>query len=337
MKRIYLPLILLLFIKCSLINAQKEKFDFTVAFGSCNNQIRTNNLWDDIVQVQPDVWIWGGDNIYSDTYDMSVLRSNYNLQLGIDGYKKLRSMTPIMGTWDDHDYGKNDGGVEYKMKRESQQLFLDFLGVAKNNARRKQEGVYTFKDFHTKKGSVRVIVLDTRYFRTGLTKASGKKRYRPNKPGEGTILGATQWKWLRQTLEDSKANFNIVVSSIQVLSGEHGFETWANFPAERDMLFHLIANSGARGVIVLSGDRHISEFSKKESIMLPYPLIDFTSSGLTHAYKNFSGEPNSFRVGEVVHTESFGVLRFNFGTNTINMQMIGDNNEVLNSLSQTFK
>ena len=33
---------------------------------------------------------------------------------------------------------------------------------------------------------------------------------------------------------DSKADFHIIMSSIQVWSNEHGFETWGNFPHEVD-------------------------------------------------------------------------------------------------------
>jgi alkaline phosphatase D len=88
--------------------------------------------------------------------------------------------------------------------------------------------------------------------------------------------------------------------------------------------------------MVISGDRHISEISKTEK-GLAYPLIDFTSSGLTHAYRKFTGEPNPFRVGEVVSTESFGAIRFNFKTNTALFQMLGDNGIVLGELRQRYE
>ncbi|NER18549.1 alkaline phosphatase D family protein [Spongiivirga citrea] len=336
MKRLLLILILIFSGGIQSGCSQEKETDFVIAFGSCNDQKRPNELWKDIIATQPDLWIWGGDNIYSDTDDPVKMKSDYDSQLLNEDYRKLVNTIPVMGTWDDHDYGKNDAGVEYVMKKESQQLFLDFLGVSKDDSIRKQEGIYTYKDFDTAKGSIRVIVLDTRYFRTTLTKGTGGKRYQPNKPGDGTILGKTQWKWLREALDSSKADFNIIVSSIQVLSGEHGFEKWANFPAERDLLFDTIANSGAKGVVILSGDRHISEFSRRESTLLPYPLIDFTSSGLTHAYRGFKGEPNEFRVGEVVFTESFGVLRFNFDEKKVMMEMRAKGNVVLDELSQKY-
>ena len=69
---------------------------------------------------------------------------------------------------------------------------------------------------------------------------------------------------------------------------------------------------------------------------LKYPLIDFTSSGLTHAYSKFSGEPNPFRVGEVVSTESFGILEFDFKKHEVVFKMLGDGGTVLGELRQSY-
>ena len=126
------------------------------------------------------------------------------------------------------------------------------------------------------------------------------------------------------------------MSSIQVLSGEHGFETWGNFPLEVKKLESLIAQSGAKGVVLLSGDRHISEFSKTDIAGLSYPLIDFTSSGLTHSYSSFSGEPNQHRVGEVVSDKSYGIINLYIQDKAADFKMMGDNGEVLQELKQRY-
>ena len=97
-----------------------------------------------------------------------------------------------MGTWDDHDYGKNDAGVEWVIKEESQEIFLDFLGVSGDSPRREQEGVY--HSFFTGPSGKRmqVILLDTRYFRSPLAevprkeRVRGKGKYRPDDDPENT-------------------------------------------------------------------------------------------------------------------------------------------------------
>lgn len=310
--------------------------DFTIAFGSCNKQTEDNIFWNDVLTLKPDVWVWGGDNIYADTNDMKKMKQDYELQKQQKGYANIEKNIEILATWDDHDYGKNDAGYEYEKKKESQQLFLDFLNVDKNSPRRTQEGIYHAKEFKTEKGTVKIIVLDTRYFRTELTKGKNGKRYQPNPYNKGTILGKTQWRWLKNELTNSKANFNVIVSSIQVLASEHGFEKWANFPHETIKLLQLIKNSKANNVILLSGDRHISEFSKTMIENVNYPIIDFTSSGLTHSYTKFKGEPNIFRDGNVISTKSFGVLKFNFTHKKVTFQMRGANNVILQEITEVY-
>jgi alkaline phosphatase D len=319
-----LALIIIVF---SCFSCHQKNEEFIISFGSCNKQYVENVLWSEISKNSPKVWIWGGDNVYSDTDSMPKLRADYKMQWKQKGYKEFINSVDVLATWDDHDYGLNDGGVEFYKKKESQKEFLDFLKVPTDDKRRKQEGVYTSKEYNTKQGSIKVIVLDTRYFRTGLTKATDStKRYQPNTYGKGTVLGAQQWNWLTDELNNSKADFNVIVSSIQFLSYKHGYESWGTFPHEVDKLKNLIKGSKAKGVLLISGDRHISEFSSTKIEGLSFPLVDFTSSGLTHSYTGFTGEENPDRIGKVVPELSFGILKFDFKSKKITMQMRGKDN-----------
>lgn len=341
MKNIFALLVLISFTACkspqSLPTSTTENTPLTIVFGSCNNQKKDNLLWKEIVKHQPKVWIWGGDNTYSDTDNMDSLRHDYQVVTQNLDYQNLQKTTKIMGTWDDHDYGLNDGGLEFSAKKESQQVHLDFMGVSKSDKRRKQEGVYNAETIKTKQGSVRIIVLDTRYFRSNLTKnPTLKKRFVPNKYGEGTMLGEAQWAWLDKELTTSTADFNVVVSSVQLLSNQHGFETWGNMPHEVDKFKALVRSSRAKNVVVLSGDRHISEFSKTAIEGVNYPLIDFTNSGLTHAYTAYNFEANPFRVGEVVPKISYGLLEIDFKMKAITMQIRGINDDLLGEYKQMY-
>lgn len=310
--------------------------DFVIAFGSCNKQDLPQSLWNPILENNPDVFIWGGDNIYADTEDMEELEADYRTQLANDGYRKLLAGTEVLATWDDHDYGKNDAGANWKYKEESQQKFLDFLNVPENNERREREGVYHNKVYKMGDKSINIILMDTRYFRSPLIHSNVPgQRYEPIL--EGTILGEQQWEWLEQELSNSSATFNILVSSIQFLAAEHGFETWGNFPKEAERLKELIVTTKANNVVLLSGDRHISEFSRTSIPGLKYPLIDFTSSGLTHTYSGFTGEPNKLRTGEVISDLSFGLLIFDLSKNKLIMQMRGEDNKLQQELVEVYK
>jgi len=114
-----------------------------IAFGSCVNQDKPQPIWDAVVDTKPQHFVFLGDNIYADTEDMEVMKAKYALLGKQPGYIKLKATCPIHATWDDHDYGANDGGAEYPKKKESQQVFLDFFEVPKDDPRRTREGVYS--------------------------------------------------------------------------------------------------------------------------------------------------------------------------------------------------
>ena len=311
--------------------------NYTLAFGSCNNQFTPNKMWKEILKNKPDIFIWGGDIIYCDTYDMKFMKKNYERQKNDSSYQDFIKQIKVIGTWDDHDYGINDGGVEYYKKDSVQQIFLDFFDVNSNDPRRSQHGIYFSEKVRINKHLINLIILDTRYFRSPLTKdPTGEKRYIPNKNGEGTFLGNKQWNWLADELKNSKADFNIIMSSIQFLSYKHGFESWGTMPHEVEKLKKLIADSKAKGVIILSGDRHIAEISVDSIANIPYPLIDITSSGLTHSYSSFSGEENPYRIGKVVADKNFGILKFDLKNNTITMEIRGESNRLYETYTQKY-
>lgn len=320
------------------IKSENSRNIFVVALGSCNKQYEENPFWDDVLAQNPDVWIWGGDNIYaSEGFTIEKMKKGYREQNRNRGYRKLKSQVPVIGTWDDHDYGLNDGGVEFTYKKETQQLFLDFMDVPGKSVRRDQKGIYTSYLFETSPGKVKVLVLDTRYFRSPLEKDENpNRRYKVNKDPSATVLGQAQWNWLQKELKTSDAAFNLIVTSIQFLSGEHGFETWGNFPYEVEKLKKMIVSSGAKGVMVLSGDRHISEFSKTSLEGLHYPLIDFTSSGLTHSYSNYESEPNRFRISGVTTVPSFGIIVLDFDSKEAHFKIMGENDRVYQDLKQQY-
>jgi alkaline phosphatase D len=295
-----------------------------IAFGSCAEQHRPQPIWDAVVAARPELFLFLGDNIYADTEDMDVFRSKYQLLASQPGYQKLKATCPILATWDDHDLGANDAGGEYPKKKEAQQLFLDFFGIPEDSPRRRQEGVYHSEIFGPKEQRVQVILLDTRYFRSPL-----KTGFRPGEPGEGrrgkyapnddpaaTVLGPKQWAWLEEQLR-APAVFRILCSSVQAVADEHGSEMWGNFPLERRRLLELIRKTGAEGVVIVSGDRHLAEISRlaREAAGIGYPLFDVTSSSLntpsgnfTKAGTRFANEINSYRVGLTYFDTNFGFI-----------------------------
>jgi alkaline phosphatase D len=230
----------------------------------------------------------------------------------LPAFQKLKAAAPILATWDDHDYGPNDAGVEFAHKDESQQMFLDFFGVAKDDPRRARKGVYHAQIFGPPGQRVQVILMDTRYHRSPIKKGPFNPTlrtspYLPNTDADATILGAEQWTWLEAELR-KPAELRLLVSSIQVVADEHPWEKWMNFPREREKLYNLIRETKANGVVILSGDRHLAEVSL-DTKAVGYPLYDVTSSGLNQGSKAWRApEKNSYRVAGMPYGDNFGLI-----------------------------
>ena len=84
------------------------------------------------------------------------------MQAAKPGYAKLSQSIPVVGIWDDHDYGGNDSDESYEWKQESKQLFLDFLGTPFDNPVRLHNGIYSSYLLDEGADRVNLILLDLR-------------------------------------------------------------------------------------------------------------------------------------------------------------------------------
>jgi len=308
--------------------------EITIAFGSCAHSYDSLPIFDAVVSHNPAVWVWLGDIIYGDSHDMAVLKGKYDLQKEKPEYRKLMASSKIIGIWDDHDYGINDGGKNYSKKDESKELLLDFLDVSEDDPVRDHDGAYSEYDISVGDKLVKFILLDTRYFRDTLDPDFGSTaRYLPNP--EGDILGEQQWQWFEKILRDSKADFHVLGSGIQVIAEEQGYEKWANFPKSRERLFNLLSEINPKPLIIISGDRHIAEVSKIDLPGLSYPLYDFTASGLTHTWGMYWDEPNRYRVDSLIAAKNFGLIIVDWqGKNPlVTLEVRGEQNELIQEIS----
>ncbi|MFM8392386.1 MAG: alkaline phosphatase D family protein [Acidobacteriota bacterium] len=282
-----------------------------IAFGSCATQDDPQPIWKQILATNPQLFLFIGDNIYGDTEDMAEMRDKYRQLAEIPEFARLRRAVPIMATWDDHDYGLNDGGAEFTQRDASQREFQDFWGVPTGSPLRKRAGVYDAAIFGPAGNRVQIILLDTRYHRSPLKRRPegmpGVGRYVADETPGKTMLGEEQWRWLEEELR-RPAELRLIASSIQVIPEDHGWEKWMNLPGERERLFQLIRRTAASGVIFLSGDRHLAELSMMDG-GVGYPLYDLTASGLnnaSHAWRPY--EVNRHRVGTMNWGDNFGLV-----------------------------
>lgn len=303
----------------------------TVFFGSCHRGDRPLGILDTISAQQGDLFIYTGDNVYGDAYSWDAtlpeLRQAYATLAAAEPFQNLRQSTPMLATWDDHDYGMNDFGREFPFKGFAEELFLEFWGVSDDDERRARPGIYTSRTYGPDGQRVQVILLDTRYFRGALARtpernAVGMERYVPTEDTRVSMLGEDQWAWLAEVLQEP-ADLRLVISSIQVLADGHGWEAWRTMPHERQRFYDTITESGAEGVVLVSGDRHSAGLYVREDV-IDYPLYEITSSALNMSYRDENNEPGPNRIGDMYAPANFGAISVDWDRRSLSLEIRDD-------------
>ncbi len=316
---IHNTLVKIFFLFCfsfNIVKADSIKF----GLGSCLDQDYPQPIWQSIQNEDLNYFIFLGDNVYGDVPSGSLRKMRR-------AYQKQKSILPdfldeinILSIWDDHDYGINDGGSDYRNKQRSQKMFLDFWEIPKDDLRHKREGIYFSEEeiFFNKK--FKLIFLDTRYFRSELK--SRKGRYAKNNEPNATILGIEQWKWFEDQLNQD-FDFLMIFSSIQIIPQDHGFEKWDNFPKERDKILNMIKKYNDQ-TILFSGDRHRSGIYKKDGI------IEVTASSMNKPGSTFF-ETDNYLIGKTYPQANYSILEI--FQKSINIIIKDESGKVLSSIN----
>ncbi len=311
-----------------------------IAFGSCAKHWQPQPIWDAVLAAKPELWLFLGDNIYGDTDGKTAwlvsreqMAGEWNRLADKPEFQKARKEIPMMATWDNHDYGSHSGGTEFLVKEVSKEVFLTFWREPEDSLRWKRSGIYDAKIFGPPGRRVQVILLDTKYNRSSFKKDSTSKEERlkagkvggflPDNDPEKTHLGKEQWAWLEEELK-KPAEIRLLASSTQIIPNQKGMDEWGNFPLERQRLFNLITKTQANGVILLSGNVHFAEVSENKETA--YPLVEFTSSGMTHVTELYGKAPNSFRVAGPFIEHNFGLVEIDWDAKpspTITLKAVG--------------
>ncbi len=298
-----------------------------IAIGSCCNQGLNMSIFRAIKNSNAQLYIAMGDNMYADNIISNPdypawIQAQYDLLNNNYDFKTLRAAVPCIGTWDDHDYGSNNAGVEFPWKLQSKDKFMQFWQIPSTHDIRTHDGVYTSYLYGDADHRVQVIMLDCRSFLDVIS----SEPITPTNDASKSVLGATQWAWLKTELE-KPATIRIVVSSSQMCIENNGWEGWPNYPLELEKFFQTVKDANAEGVFVVSGDVHYSEFNKRTPVG-QYPIYDFTSSGLTHI--EGVARPSQYRIGEVYRAFNFGMINIDWNASPISIKLdICDNNGIV--------
>jgi alkaline phosphatase D len=306
-----------------------------IVFASCAQQNEDQSLWDKIAGEKADLFLYIGDNVYGDVRSndaaLPELKAAYMRLADSAPFARARAASPMLTTWDDHDFGMNDAGGDYRLKEQSEALFEYVWDVTDERAMR--PGVYGAWTIGEAGKRVQIIMLDTRFFRSPLKPtdeqgARGKERWLPDADPAKTMLGAEQWAWLEEELKEP-ADLRLLVSSIQVMAEGHGWEAWREFPLEREKLYDVIERTGAKNVLILSGDRHSAALYERKDV-IGYPLFEATSSSINlpaAKWRAESGEtyveedPN--RLGAMIYDANYGVIDIDWAAKSATVTIRG--------------
>ena len=305
-----------------------------ILVASCNDEEVESPALAKIASEPGDLFLMIGDNVYGDRDgrdysvndpDLTELKESFAELAGRKEFKAVRAAHPMMVAWDDHDMGANDGGGDFVFKNFGERIHEVFWGLEDQDVGA-WPGTYYARTFGPEGQRTQIIMLDSRFFRAPLTvtdeyNAKGKERFMPAPDGSmQDMLGAAQWTWLENQLQQD-ADVRLIISSIQVLPTVHGWESWANMPAERQRLFDLIERSDAKGVVFLSGDRHTG-FTYKEPGVLPYEANELTASSLNVAFLKSIDEVDSRQIGGGFTPENYGAVDIDWEGRTLSLKLM---------------
>jgi len=300
-----------------------------IAFGSCDNQDRHQRFWAAIAAKRPDLFLMIGDNVYGDTRatggaTIPTLSAAYARLAARPEFRDFRARVPMLATWDDHDFGHNDGGGSFAFKGYAERMFESFWGSDADV--RSRPGIHQQVVVGPDGKRVQIVMLDTRFFRSDLASLPWQEKapplgwYVPSADPAATLLGEDQWRWLGEAL-DTPADLRLIVSSIQLVTDAHGYEKWGNFPRDRERFYRLLEAKGVANAVLLSGDRHQGAIYR--SPVRP-GLYEITSSSLNFSFSDPNRpwvEPDPSRLGEIYGQENFGMVEIDWATGAVDLAL----------------
>ncbi|MCB9072796.1 MAG: hypothetical protein H6623_04175 [Bdellovibrionaceae bacterium] len=261
-------------------------------------------MWARLKKENPDLVILNGDIVYVDDFDFVERKKATETDLWLRYLQSLHrlpyyhwyNLKPTLATWDDHDFGTNDGDRTFKAKAAAKKLFIGLFGGKSLPGVWEPEpsGVTSmYKGF-----GQRFYLMDDRTFR------------QPNK-GQKTHetyghWGEKQHKWLLQSLKQENTpawifNGNQVFNG-KSLDFKEAFE--ANHATHFVKFIEDIKNISAP-IVFSSGDVHFSEVMRIPTARLGYETYEITSSSM-HSYRG-SGWDNPMRI-EGAYTREYNFL-----------------------------
>lgn len=351
-----------------------EKNISVIAIGSVINQDLPQPIWQTVEKNNPNLFILSGNGLTFKKADQKTISDQYKKMKTVSEFRSIREKVPFMAIWDDQDFALNDGGSDNSIKEIARTEFIKNWSYLKLQLPNNQKALYHSKIFGTKKQTVQVIMLDTRWDRSPLLKkvdmpapapetnpalatnvsapvaidklpqinSSPVGPYLPDLDKSKQILSKEQWNWLDQELK-KPVSLRLIVSPIQVIAEDHNFEKWGNFPNEKEKLFELLQKNKIKNAVFISGNRELSAISKIDLKKLG-TVYELTASGLNLIPEAISEKEMNSQMAKTdksylsdAFTDSnFGLISIQWEKRLVSLQVKSLTNEVKSSTDFKF-
>lgn len=211
-----------------------------IGFGHSVRGTGEQTIWRAVAAKKPHLFIFLGDNIYSNSTDPVKQRRMYLQYRADPHFRAFGATTSIYAIWDDHDYGVDASDRTQVGKERSLKTFYEIWPNPQS-----AEGSGGIWGRFTI-GQAEFFLLDVRYHRSPLFETDGPAK---------TMLGKEQRQWFIKSLAESKAVFKFPVSGSSWNC--NGTDAWnRRFMYEYDVILAHARNHHIPGIILLGGDQH---------------------------------------------------------------------------------
>lgn len=219
---------------------------FRFAVGSCAREANSP-AFTAIARQNASFLVHTGDFHYANIGEnrMEAFRKAYNYHLSAPPLRSLLANTPMMYTWDDHDFGPNDSNKNSPSREASLRNFREIvphypLTVSPGDVGGPIDQVFTV-------GRVTFILSDLRSQRD---------------PEALRMMNAAQDAWLRKQFlaaRDAGSALIFWVTSVPWNGPATKADRWQGYPAHRAEIANFLKENGLAGkVVILSGDAHMT-------------------------------------------------------------------------------
>ncbi|RAY15251.1 alkaline phosphatase [Actinomadura craniellae] len=200
--------------------------------------------------------------------DLDRWRMQYALYKSDPDLQRVHARFPWLVTWDDHevqnDYAGANGGATAN-RVAAYKAWYEHQPVSRRSLPRKDGSLLLYR--RSAWGRLAQLdVLDTRQYRTAPPCGWGEAPAceAGNDPTKGSMLGATQERWLLDGLRRSEARWNVIATSVMMARLDHDGPTgdiiwhdaWDGYPASRRAITDTFTSARVRNPVLVAGDWH---------------------------------------------------------------------------------